>query len=927
MKKILTFLSSESGMAMPMVITIVTAAVSSIAYIIITLLPQLQDEQKKAQDAINYKIFITSLNDYVIHGMREKWCVNNISNAGGVVETDLLLSNDCSSAQTMEHIVTFPGNLERILWTPETYGQDEDPAGKNTIIGLHKAGLTPPAPVTLTAAQIKTDEIKLQLSQNVLLNMTDEHPLYIITKNIRSCVESVDISIKKMPDSTGEEVKIVLNIVGNISSSKVSCLASIKNLSSTAYYTFYPRRLHTYSLIKYDDLKVNMFHEYHSPVYVAGNLELPVNTFNKDISSIFYDSLTLGIYNSGVSGGRYEAGKIKTSDGDNYTFEERGHPYLSKQDNYPSFRGLIGGLRLDASEDKGMFNLFTAGAASASDVGQLEECIEENQVKTKPSYTAGTVIAYQNPSTTGAAIGLRVGLTKKNRFKPTINAPQEINPTADSPAKKFLVNVTSTSGTHEIGDFKVIINSDNTYKFSTAPNSPAELKVDFSKYGLTDAILDPAIATLNAVITKDNYQTILPMGHILNDLPQMTTFLNKANAFKLLCEVPLAATAECDDFLIPQTCISPACLDYSSAKNAMITAQNNLKNKIQQIKTSVSTPAKIMFSVSDVIDPGNSKIRINQKDLNITFSSNWSDIITVIKPTLNNDMFIEFTPYHYSNDDIKTVFFHDLDNPGNAMRLKRQDNGNKVNFLTSGWRNSYDNGNINFADEPEDDLYELTCPDGMSLADWNQDMSSNTNFAWNYANTPPGAEVDGGSHANLGSITFSNENPPNEGHAKSHSKSVVDNCVVPANREFVFGFYACKKLTIAPGRTSALYMIGTFIVNELENTNTSQPVHWYNVWDAKSAALVLTEFNRVAKPICATLIGKTWVDIISDDAMKNNLKQCSPMDLVTNGPNNFSWTTVDPDIGLINGNIMTSQKVLRMQRWVIREDSRSDTIR
>ncbi len=51
------------------------------------------------------------------------------------------------------------------------------------------------------------------------------------------------------------------------------------------------------------------------------------------------------------------------------------------------------------------------------------------------------------------------------------------------------------------------------------------------------------------------------------------------------------------------------------------------------------------------------------------------------------------------------------------------------------------------------------------------------------------------------------------------------------------------------------------------------------------------------------------------------------MDLVTNGTNNFTLTTVDPDIGLIAGNTMTSQKVLRFQRWVIREDSRQDLVR
>jgi hypothetical protein len=50
MRKIKNLLTNQSGMAMPMVIVIVTAAVSTIAYLIVTLIPQLQDEQKKSQD-------------------------------------------------------------------------------------------------------------------------------------------------------------------------------------------------------------------------------------------------------------------------------------------------------------------------------------------------------------------------------------------------------------------------------------------------------------------------------------------------------------------------------------------------------------------------------------------------------------------------------------------------------------------------------------------------------------------------------------------------------------------------------------------------------------------------------------------------------------------------------------------------------------
>jgi hypothetical protein len=61
---------------------------------------------------------------------------------------------------------------------------------------------------------------------------------------------------------------------------------------------------------------------------------------------------------------------------------------------------------------------------------------------------------------------------------------------------------------------------------------------------------------------------------------------------------------------------------------------------------------------------------------------------------------------------------------------------------------------------------------------------------------------------------------------------------------------------------------------------------------------------------------------------KSDLEKCSAVDFTENGINNFRWTTVDPDIGLASpAATMTSQKVSRVHRWVIREDSRLDLVR
>lgn len=914
MKKNTKNLLNQSGLAVPLVMIIVTLAVSSISYLTLNLIPRLQSEVKKTQNSIQYKLFLTSINDYLVHAIREKWCINKIEKQDEIVTTDLLLSNDCSSTKSMEEIVTFPGNLERILWDGDTIGSDTAPS-PNTILGLHHQ--THPIP-TLKRSMIEISKIKLHLSENVIKDMNDQHPLFIIIREVKSCIKSIDIEIAKDFVSTGDEKKISINIKGNVYATKPSCF-SVKALNTITRYTFYPRRLHTFSLIKYGDLNTDLFHEYHGPVYVAGNLILPDESFKKSKSSIFYNTLSLGIFNEGKTGGVFAAGKIKTHDGEDYTFEERGHPYISKQHNYENFRGMIGGLRLDPSEDKGLHNIFNYNSTSSADIDLLEKCIDVNQIKTKPSRTAGTKLAYSGISNSAGTTTLKLGLTKRNRFKPTIYAPKILSQPAAS-AGTFLVSLNPTSGLTEIGELEIKLGAEE-YHVTTAAGAVVHLNVHYQNLGLTNAILDSAITTLNGPLNKNNIGTILPSIDVYNQLLQKQQFINKATAFKNKCET--APSNHCTDLGYIPTCTDPLLCDHSNEKMDMQNAQNALKLKLIEIKNLISTPAQLTLTLNN-LPPVNGKTIINQKNLEIKFSSNWAPVMDLINSTIPDNMLITFTPYHYSLDPIKFMAMHNLMAPLDELKLYRQDNTSNAVLLT-GWKNSFDNSSLDFAEVPED-IVELECPDGMNLADWSQDMSGSTNFSWNYANTLAGAEVDTSDHSNLPLITFEEENLPQEGHKNSYSKSVVENCVVEKTRKFVFGFYACKTLEIKGGRNEPLHMIGTFIIENLINPNLNVPTYWHSVWDAKAASLILSELNKNV-PFCQTILGKTWSDVIGNTTLKNDIKACSPLDLVSNGPNNFMWSTVDPDIGLIPGQSMTSHKVNRIQRWIVTEESRMESFR
>jgi hypothetical protein len=109
----------------------------------------------------------------------------------------------------------------------------------------------------------------------------------------------------------------------------------------------------------------------------------------------------------------------------------------------------------------------------------------------------------------------------------------------------------------------------------------------------------------------------------------------------------------------------------------------------------------------------------------------------------------------------------------------------------------------------------------------------------------------------------------------------------------------------------------------------SAPVFWYSVWDSRAGDIILTDLNK-DNPQCAVgnVTSKTFHDYLTDGSLPSRLKNCSALNLVSNGPNNFTWTTVDPDIGIARaGDTMTSQKANRIQKWIVKEESRVEVIR
>ena len=992
MKIVKNLSNNQMGMSLVAVLASITLGLGGITYLIKDALPRLQNEKKKIDAQLAYRMFISSTNDYLVHGLRERWCINY---ENGV--SDLLLSNYCSSKASMEDIVTYPGNLERVLWGPETIGNKLTTApaveSANKILALnflrHQDNKTSKL-LNYDQVAPANGTLNFRVTEKILRDMNDSHPLFIMSQKIMECVNHIDIEIFQVKDfsnlPSGDEKKVGIRIKADIKTSRLSCLA-VRRAESVSYYTFYPRRLHTMSLVKYGDLDGNYFNEFHGPVYVAGNFILPNKDAPKDSTTVFYNSLTLGIFNGGKRLNTLIPGRVLQENKKPFSFAERGHPYLSKQDNYQGFRGFLGGLKLDSSEDKGFYNLFDHSSKTAADLAQLEACIEDNQSQLKKSKNANSKLLYKTNSKDPESIKLMLSFDQKNRFDLADSRPRVLSNTEHDRSSRSYFNISTenTEASKALGQINFYIEdresfsrqAKENYTASIGDNSSVLLNVDFEKFELTAKDLEDYTKNFNE-INRSNYNNLIASS-VLRNTQTYRSYDHAAKALIFKCDRKVIEDCRILGYQVPPCGITPpprggdtgggntsgrgggpgrgdtgrefnapeeeeeeeevedddrgsigqcGAGEYSNELRSFNIAKDNLLSKINELKDYQDKKNTFLEIKVNQVAPFKGQTVLNQRNLDMKFSPGWQEYFKLIYGSLNT-FEITFTPYHNGVSDALKLKLTLMSNQnGNNPRIIRARNfySTEVQDLKSNWSNTYNNDN---APTP-DPIIELNCPQGMNMADWDLDMSASTNFAWNYANTPAGAFVDTNDHQQADPIIFHPGNPPLEGHAYSTTKSVVSECIIPSDRTHVYGFYVCEKLTVRD-RTAPLYMIGTFIVRDLVlPRGMTSPIHWYSVWDTKATDLIMTDLNG-SKSNCKSvkdLTSKTWKDVVTHSRIAATVDSCGPLDLVSNGPNNFSWTTVDPDVGIAqNGDTMTSQKVNRIQKWVIREESRSDLIR
>ncbi|QLY26992.1 hypothetical protein [Bdellovibrio sp. KM01] len=414
--------SKQKGNAILQVLTAI--AVMSISFYFLSAYVISQRRQVvKTKNVVNLKFAVNSAMDYVVFGIRQKYCFDNGS----------LLQNTTSCDWNN------PGNVERLVMSDEQLASLKGMVAAGANIGPHDSNLD----------KLRLDFIDMTLNFPV----SSAHPLFPVVNNLKRVVD----------EQTGKEIpvqgiRMYLSRPANSGylpkagrevyvSAQISLIDKNKNviqigsapLEVRAQIAIYPRELGSFALVLPGDLRMDrtwdsvppkngdvIFHKFankatmgtspgmifKSPVFVNGNINLPVDSGNASNSNYagvtFADRVYMG------------NGWILKPDNSPYNPPTQG----ALPDRYWSdsrvFGGFLRGIENDGMRDLGLDVMSgTASGSSGTEFDLNKICAELNQKSTQlESMEASNIKATpgKNPDDP-----YRVVLTNYNTFYPQKN--------------------------------------------------------------------------------------------------------------------------------------------------------------------------------------------------------------------------------------------------------------------------------------------------------------------------------------------------------------------------------------------------------------------------------------------------------------------------------------------------------------------------
>ncbi len=927
-------------------ILVATAVMSTSFYFLTNYVIGQKEQAGKTINVVNLRFALNSAMDYVIFGVRQKYCFTN----------DTLLLNDSPDKCNLQH----SGSIERLIMSAEQENFIRQLVANGQSVG----------PVDVNNIALAKIERYIRVSDASAL-----HPLFPVLKNLRM-VKGEDgkpvaidgISVEIIRDNSaylpkaGREVYLQLKVSLKTDKAAEPLKIGRTVMSLGSQLVIYPREVGSFALLVPNDLHLDTtwdagmspgdisIHKFsnrkelgngqglvfQSPVFVNRNIHLPLDqgSGEENIGDTQYAAVTF-------ADRVYLGNGWVMSNGNRYSPRSTG----GLQDRYwadaRTFGGFLKGIENDGGSDKGLdyFKVGPGGSVSSSlsdSLALMKLCTEQ---------------AMNNAS-------------RDNLFKSELGAKL-----TDSSTDNF--------------DYRAFLSRGNEF---LAQTNALKIKTDNWGNGKVE-VANSLVLGGNAVVNlrigvADKYAEVqLPAkGYAKVTVPVGSDQLRSKyeNAQKLAEDKLAAEKAKYDDLL-----------------KDLGNAQANLKSKNDELDAEESKPVKpktgadpkvdyqdpavisaleseISTLKSQIKDLTDNKIPTQSSAVNLATSNvdaakgDYGNYMNVVA----NPPVIEVTTTRYKSffgyvapDKINVNFT--VKNSKNFLSadgilvapvvgIQAYDGGyyqsnpiepSSVNSNLLGYLNFKFNGSktaleapYSVSRKPAESAVGLTesdvdygslsqqCIDARNSvstqsfggAGWGTDFSASTRISWNFAGGTTVGKDPGLDELILKDMTRSN--------ASFQVRSIVGKCVIESTAEFVTGFFTCDLLEIK-ARSAPLRIIGTVIAGKMRihPDALKAGITWSTIYSPQAtqelrAAGILKPLNgsrkcddKNADPI--------WHPIPSVQQVSDRMS-CNAISLRA-AADPFQWTSVDPDCGLMPGSTSSNTTCKRrLVRFYVVEQSR-----
>lgn len=424
--------------SMLMNVLTVTAVISIGFYFLSDYVISQKKQIGKTINAVNLRFALNSTMDYVLYGLRQKYCFT---------DDDLLMN-----APTDQCNLVNTGSVERLIMSNDQV---------NFILQLIASG-TNVGPVDKANIPLKSISRYIRID-----GASTAHPLFPVLQSLKSVTDETSgktvrvdgVSVLLTRDESGylpragREVylKATISLKTSKASNSVITIGSTP-LTLSSQIVIYPREVGSFALMVPKDLRLDKSYNatmdtgdvsmhmfgskadvgsgqglvFLSPVFVNQDIYLPPDNRTSGSSASYNGSYAAVTFADRVYLGN---GWIKNSDGGQFVPRTSGGLSDRFWSDIPTFGGFLRGIENDGGLDRGLQVFGKVISGSTPDSNLMSQCIERSQNLSSSTYLYKSQLAATLKDDSANSYKYRLFLDKKNEFVPQDNSIRSVQTT------------------------------------------------------------------------------------------------------------------------------------------------------------------------------------------------------------------------------------------------------------------------------------------------------------------------------------------------------------------------------------------------------------------------------------------------------------------------------------------------------------------